>query len=91
MRSHTPHPSGSFRRDIEKIILPGGILVNLPLILSGKPLSPKQKEIDMKYRHVRANSDEWIVVHRNRPSQDNDGCGWIAIVIILAFIGSLIS
>ncbi len=51
----------------------------------------------MRYRHVCANSNEWIVVHRNRPSQDNDsvfslfsligiGFGALFILYILAQI-----
>ena len=39
----------------------------------------------MRYRHVHADSDEWVAVHRNRPSRGGDnGCGCIIAIIILA-------
>lgn len=40
-----------------------------------------------RVRHVHANDDEWVVVHRDPPSNDG-GCGCIiAIVILIALLG----
>ena len=43
-----------------------------------------------RIRHVHANDDEWVVVHRNRPSGGggDNGCGCIiAIIILVALLG----
>ena len=39
-----------------------------------------------RVRHVHADSDEWIVVHRDPPSDGGCGC-IIAIIILVALLG----
>lgn len=42
----------------------------------------------MRYRHVHADSDEWVVVHRNHPSGGggDNGCGCIIAIVVLALL-----
>lgn len=34
-------------------------------------------------RHINADDNEWVVVHRNRRSDNESGCGCIILIIIL--------
>ena len=39
-----------------------------------------------RVRHVHARNGEWVVVHRDSPS-DNSGCGCLVVIFIILLLG----